>query len=205
MEVQGSLAGSSAYALQLEPSTSASSLRFHKCFLGVNLEEQTRLITIDDDPNITSSYRHRFVIIGKAHGQFFESQYLSLALENDPRFPFVARPPSHPFLRGSMSFDPTTKASLQEFYLASPGWGPGGGIVHSHAAALALVDGYKRLTGSVLFRITGLSSSLPTPGMRSDFSLASSKCRRAPTVNAPRSRPYCTSWSSFIVSVSTIF
>ena len=69
MEVQGSFAVSTAYALQFEPSTSASSLPFHQCFLGVNLEPQMRL-TIDDDPNVTSSYKHRFVIIGKAHDYF---------------------------------------------------------------------------------------------------------------------------------------
>ena len=116
MEVQGSLAGSSAYALQFEASTSPDSLPFHQCLFGVDLTPQMRL-TFDDDPTINSLHRHRLVLIGKAHGKVFGLDVcpsdsstirvfpLLLVLRNRTREldGYIA----HLFLRGSTSVDPT--------------------------------------------------------------------------------------------------
>ena len=89
---------------------------------------------------------------------------------------------AHPFLRGSIGFDPTTKRSHQDLYLACPGWGPGGGIVSSYAGAITLLDGYRRLTGTATTPIT----SIP----HRDIPRATSLCRSAPTRTPPVLRQY---------------
>ena len=166
-QVQGSYFGFSSYALQLEDAhTSAQAYRT----FGVNLTPQMRL-DLEDDPQAQTSHRHRFILICQmgakligldicpSHSKSVHVFPLLLALRssNNDIKGYIA----HPFLRGSVSFDPTTKSSQRDCYLASPGWGQGSGIVSSYAAALALIDGYKRLTGNSPGQIKGMNAVSP--------------------------------------------
>lgn len=185
MHVQGSYAGFSSYALRFEVTPHAT----------IDLHSQMRL-DIEDDPQVQTGHPHRFIIICRlgtklvgldvcpSHSKSVNIFPLLLTLRS--RTGAITGYIAHPFLCGSVSFNPTTKTSHQDWYLASPGWGQGGGIVSSYAAALSLIGRYKRLTGRSPGVIMGLSSSLPTLGARSDSSRASSQCRGAPTVSVPR-------------------
>ena len=190
MQIQGSYCGFTSYALRFESSPQVSG----PVQLGLPFQDRMRL-DLQDDPQVLSSpHRHRFVIICKMGGKFVgldicpsrstSVQVFPLLLTLRSRSRDIIGFLAHPFLRGSVSFDPTTKSSHQDRYFASPGWGQGGGIVSSYAAALTLVDGYKRLTGRTPGQITGLRSD------NSDCSIASSQCRANPTITAPRISSY---------------
>ena len=159
---------------------------------GVTLGPHMQL-SFSDDMSAQSVYRHRYVVICRFHGKFLGLDVCPSKTKSIYAFPLLITLRSHdrrhitgylahPFLRGSIGFDPTTKRSHQDLYLACPGWGPGGGIVSSYAGAITLLDGYRRLTGTATTPIT----SIP----HRDIPRATSLCRSAPTRTPPVLRQY---------------
>ena len=132
--VQGSYFGFSSYALQLAKAPHVTQGPFLSRTFGIDLSPQMRL-DFEDDPQAQTSHRHRFVLICRVGSTLFGLDICPSHSKSVHIFPLLLALRSltgaitgyiaHPFLRGSISFDPTTKSSLRDSYLASLGWGQG--------------------------------------------------------------------------------
>ena len=121
-----------SYALQFENAPHISHGPFRYRHFGMDLSPQMRL-NLEEDPQAQGSHLHCFILLCRVGHKIFGMDICLSHSKSIHIFPLLLALRSssgdvtgyiaHPFLRGSVSFDPTTKSSLRDAYMVSPGWG----------------------------------------------------------------------------------